>query len=123
MNLSPGWREYLARFGHQAVHWSELGPITAPDREILAWAKAAAHLVLTHDLDFGAILAVTNAAGPSVVQIRSQDVSPGTVGTLVITALRTHAEALERGALVTVDALRLRVRILPLHPASPPTNI
>ena len=122
MNLSPDWREYLAGFGHQAAHWSELGAATAPDREILAWAKSLTHVVLTHDLDFGAILAVTNAAGPSVIQIRSQDVSPTAVGSLVVTALRTHGEVLEHGALVTVDALRLRVRILPLPPEFPSTN-
>jgi len=59
MNLSP---ELCARFsalGHEAVHWSSLGDYNAPDIAIMAHATANAFVVLTHDLDFGAILAAT----------------------------------------------------------------
>jgi len=61
MNLSP---ELCARFsalGHEAVHWSSLGDYNAPDIAIMAHATANAFVVLTHDLDFGAILAATRA--------------------------------------------------------------
>jgi predicted nuclease of predicted toxin-antitoxin system len=49
---------------------------TASDLAIMAHAKLHDFVVLTHDLDFGAILAATNADKPSVVQIRAGDLAP-----------------------------------------------
>jgi predicted nuclease of predicted toxin-antitoxin system len=68
----------------------------------------------THDLDFGAILAVTRAAAPSVIQVRAQDVTPEHLTDLVVRALRQHEAILQQGALITIDEARLRSRILPL---------
>jgi len=59
-------------------------------------------------------LALTRAVGPSVIQARTQDVTPDHLGDIVVTALREHREILERGALITIDEFRLRVRILPV---------
>jgi predicted nuclease of predicted toxin-antitoxin system len=72
-------------------------------------------VVLTHDLDFGAILAATQGDKPSVVQIRADDVSPNAIGELVINALRQMATDLDDGALLTIEPNRTRLRILPLH--------
>ena len=72
-------------------------------------------MVLTHDLDFGAILAATHGAKPSVVQIRAKDVSPDVIGRQVIVALRQMASELEQGVLLTVDPNRTRMRVLPLR--------
>ena len=71
--------------------------------------------MLTHDLDFSALLAQTGAAGPSVVQVRTQDVLPGAIGVDVVQVLREHAPALERGAVISIDKVASRVRILPLR--------
>jgi predicted nuclease of predicted toxin-antitoxin system len=73
-------------------------------------------VVLTHDLDFGAILAATQGLKPSVVQIRAEDVSPDAIGGQVIRAPRQLAPELEQGALLTIDAARTRLRLLPLQP-------
>lgn len=80
----------------------------------MAWAKENGHVVFTHDLDFGTILALTQAEGPSVIQIRTQDVTPSAIGKLVINALRQFQPELERGALIVVDEATVRARILPL---------
>ena len=81
----------------------------------MAWANATGHVVFTHDLGFGGLLAATDAQGPSVIQVRTQDVTPGHLETLLVAALRTHQAVLEEGALVTVDEARSRVRILPIR--------
>jgi predicted nuclease of predicted toxin-antitoxin system len=52
MNLSPSWVERLARHGSEAVHWSTIGPATAPDSEILTWANQHDFVLITNDLDF-----------------------------------------------------------------------
>jgi len=114
MNLSPRWVSMLSDAGIAAVHWSTVGARNAPDAEIMAYAAAHDYVVLTHDLDFGAILAATQGEKPSVVQIRAEDVSPHVIGSPVVSALRQMAEELKAGALVTVDPNRTRLRVLPL---------
>lgn len=52
------------------------------------FARANGYVVLTHDLDFSAILPATQGDKPGVVQIRAEDVSPGVIGAPVIAALR-----------------------------------
>jgi predicted nuclease of predicted toxin-antitoxin system len=116
VNLSPRWVNVLADAGIEAAHWSALGAISAPDSEIMAYARANDYVVLTYDLDFSAILAATHGEKPSVVQIRAEDVSADVIGTQVITALRQMAPELEEGALLTIDPGRTRLRVLPLKP-------
>ncbi len=116
MNLSPVWVPVLERAGHGAIHWSSFGSPRARDREILTWARERRQVVFTHDLDFGAILAATDADSPSVIQIRTQDPTPSHCGGIVVNCLKQHAAALEAGSLITVDEIRSRVRLLPLEP-------
>ena len=114
MNLSPRWVTVLGDAGIVAAHWSSLGANNAPDAEIMAYARANDCVVLTHDLDFSAILAASHGEKPSVVQIRADDVSPDAIGKQIIAALRQMASELEAGALLTVDPNRTRLRVLPL---------
>ncbi len=114
MNLSPRWVELLNGAGIEATHWSTLGPPNAPDAEIMAYASAHDLVVLTHDLDFSAILANTHGEKPSVVQIRADDVTVGAVGQQVANAVLQMKSELEHGALISVDPSRTRLRILPL---------
>ena len=73
------------------------------------------YVIFTHDLDFGSILAATNAEYPSVIQVRSQDITPEHLSHLVVLALRQFKEHLDEGALITVDEKKFRARILPLR--------
>jgi predicted nuclease of predicted toxin-antitoxin system len=114
MNLSPDWVAVLANAGYDAVHWSNVGDPRATDKTIMAWAAANKYVVFTHDLDFGAILANTQAKTPSVFQIRSQDILPDTAAPLVLNALQQFAAELENGALITIDERKTRARILPI---------
>jgi len=115
MNLSPRWVETLVHAGIEAAHWSTLGAPDASDSTIMAFARDNGYIVLTHDLDFGAILAATQVGKPSVVQIRAEDISPELIAMSVINAVRQMAASLEEGALLTVDPVRARLRVLPLR--------
>jgi len=114
MNLSPDWVAVLAPAGWETVHWSAIGNPRAADSEIMAWARKHGQAVFTHDLDFGTMLALTQAEGPSVIQIRTQDVTPAAIEKLVVAALRRFQTELEKGALVVLDEATVRARILPL---------
>lgn len=114
MNLSAEWVPLLANAGWSAVHWSAIGDPKAIDAVIMAWAVAHKYIVLTHDLDFGTLLALSHAAGPSVVLLRGQRVLPEQSGAIVIASLKQYESELVAGALIVIDEARLRVRILPL---------
>jgi predicted nuclease of predicted toxin-antitoxin system len=114
MNLSPGWVGFLVEAGFEAVHWSDIGPVDAADSELMRWAAERGYIVLTNDLDFGAILAATQRRRPSVLQVRSDILAPDAIGHVVLMAIRQTRQALLDGAVLSVDASRARVRVLPL---------
>lgn len=115
MNLSPEWVKRFAEDQIESIHWSVVGNPSAPDTEIMRFERDHGYVVFTHDLDFGAILATTNANGPSVVQVRTQDVLSEDTMHLIVRILRSNETAIMTGALVTVDVARARIRILPLR--------
>lgn len=114
MNLSPDWVEAFARHNIAAVHWSTVGDPRAEDTVLMSWARTNGYIVFTHDLDFGAVLALTQAESPSVIQVRTQDVTPAHLAEIVIGVLRNSESALETGALIVVDEGKSRLRLLPL---------
>ena len=114
MNLSPDWVDALSKHGWTSVHWSAVGDPRPPDREIMDWARAHNHVVFTHDLDFGTMLALTHASGPSVIQVRGQNVLPSHMEPIVVTALKQHEIDLAGCALVVIDESKSRIRVLPI---------
>lgn len=117
MNLSPEWVPFLTGSGFDNAHWVDVGVPSAPDSEILEYASEHGFVILTHDLDYGALVANRESRQPSMLQVRSQDVLPSAIGQTVVRALRAAAAHLEAGALVTVEPGRNRIRLLPIKPA------
>ena len=115
MNLSPYLVDIFIEQGWQALQWSAVGDPRADDSIIMKWARDNGYVIFTHDLDFGTLLAVTHAQGPSVIQVRTQDILSQSFCTRLIQILRKYETALEKGALIVIDENRSRVRILPLN--------
>ena len=82
---------------------------------VLAWAASHGHVLFTHDLDFGATLASSGLTGPSVIQVRTRDITPEGVGAWVLQALGDYESHLRTGARLTLDEESMRVRLLPLR--------
>ena len=114
MNLAPRWVEPLTRGGHEAVHWAAVGHPAATDAELMHFAREHGCVVVTHDLDFGDILAATRGTSPSVVHIRGDDLTPERIAPQVLRALEQCRNELAQGALVSIDLYRHRLRMLPL---------
>lgn len=115
VNMSRLWVEVLRSNGHEVVRWQDIGDPSEDDSTIMTWARERDHIVLTCDLDFGDILAVTNASKPSVIQFRLGRLKPNAlIGKLEI-ALRTYQTKLVEGALITLDPGSSRVQRLPMN--------
>ena len=72
MNLAPRWVQVFEDAGIQAVHWTEIGPGDAPDSHIMRHAREHGYCVFMHDLDFGATLAASGAAGLRIDHCRGR---------------------------------------------------
>ena len=115
MNLSPAWAEIFASHDIEAVHWSKVGAVNAVDSEIMKFAQVHGYTILTHDLDFGAMLAGNRRDRPSIIQLRTGKIIPDNAATLVISAIGQWAAEIEAGAILTIELNKSRVRILPLQ--------
>lgn len=119
MGVSPRVVEHLRLMGHDAVHLHEHGLDRMTDTDILAKAQAENRVVLTHDLDFGDLLAASQDVLPSVILFRLQDMRPGTVNRHLDDILAQHLPALESGAILSVTERRVRLRMLPIQTKAP----
>jgi predicted nuclease of predicted toxin-antitoxin system len=114
MNLSPLWVRFLSRTESRL----STGPRSVRCRLqihlILDYAASNGFVIFTDDLDFGMLLAARKSRGPSVIQVRTQDVLPSAIGTVVLRAIEASREHLEVGAIVSVDLSQNRIRLLPI---------
>jgi len=114
MNLSPEWINFFSENLIECVHWSYIGDAKAKDSEIFNFARNNDFVIFTHDLDFSALLAHSNSCGPSVIQIRAQNITPENCGITILTVLKDNINFLEQGAILIIEEFNHRVRILPL---------
>jgi predicted nuclease of predicted toxin-antitoxin system len=112
MNLSIDWVSALRAVDIEAVHWATIGPHEASDESIMVWAHANGAIVLTRDLDFATMLTMQGLASPSIIQLRIDQVRPERHLSLVQRALSLYRPHLEKGAIVTLEEERMRVRVL-----------
>jgi len=115
MGISPKVVEFLQHLGHQAVHLQQQGLHRLKDSEILEKAIKEGCIVLTHDLDFGDLLAASGADLPSVVIFRLRNMRPDNVNRYLLKIISQYPEALEHGAIITVTEGLIRMRDLPLR--------
>ena len=114
MNLSPKLADALTSRGITAIHWVAVGAPDAMDTEIMSYAKDNDYVVVTHDLDFSAILSVTHGQRPSIIQIRAQNLNITQIAEMITVAVLQNAADIEQGAILSIDANNSRLRLLPL---------
>ena len=114
MNLSHELGRKLALAGHEWRHASDIGMARASDVSILSLAKNAGECVLTHDLDYGQLLAFSGEAAPSVVIFRLRRADPDLMFRRLTDSQSGIEEALSTGAVVTIEESASRIRLLPI---------
>jgi predicted nuclease of predicted toxin-antitoxin system len=105
---------------YDALHVRDLGMATASDDAILARAAQDGRVLISRDADFSALLALGALNWPSFVHLRIPSVNrPEQQADLLIAALEQAVGDLERGAIVTLQDGRLRIRRLPVERKEP----
>jgi predicted nuclease of predicted toxin-antitoxin system len=114
-NIPPSLAIFLKIGGHEARHVVEIGYTSASDFKISAFAAQSGEIILTHDTDFGTILALSGDNKPSVILFRLQAANNLTYINLLEKHLSEFADNLLEGALVVIDEEKIRVRMLPIR--------
>ncbi len=83
----------------------------------MALAVADDRILVTTDTDFGTILALTGAAGPSVLLLRGIDDSVDARVDTLLEVLPRVERVLSEGAVVVIEPDRYRIRDLPIDDA------
>jgi predicted nuclease of predicted toxin-antitoxin system len=100
--------------GHEGVHAHQIGKDRATDRELLEIARREQRVVITADLDFPQLLALSSAAGPGLILFRGGNYSDAEMCELLERVLaEVPPEQLEVSVCV-VDRRRIRLTRLPL---------
>ena len=115
MGISPKTVAFLQSLGHDAVHLHDQDLDRLEDPAILAKAQEEDRILLTHDLDFGELIAMSGARLPSIVVFRLRNMRPEMVSRYLQGIIDQHGESLEKGAIISVTEGQVRVRLLPLR--------
>ena len=113
MGISQTVARRLRESGHDAVHLRDEGLQRLQDLDILEKARQQERIILTFDLDFGELLAVSRASVPSVIIFRLTTTVPEFVSARLLSVLSECGEDLNAGAIVTIEDNRYRLRQLP----------
>jgi predicted nuclease of predicted toxin-antitoxin system len=114
MGISPVTVLFLQDQGYDTVHLHALGLDRLPDPGILEKARLENRIILTHDLDFGELMAAGGAHLPSVIIFRLRNMSPQRVNFYLQNVIRQHTGVLGTGAVISVTEGLVRVRSLPI---------
>lgn len=118
MTLSPQLALRLREQGHDAIHASEAGLHRASDIQITAQARQESRIIVTADLDFPRILALTYAEGPALILFRGGNYSEFETQQLLDRVLSSVDEDQLATSVTVIDRTRIRRTRLPLrlHP-------
>lgn len=97
------------------MHVRDVGMQRATDENILARAHNEERILLTLDLDFGYLMAISAAALPSVVLFRLGNEVAEIVTKRLKEVIDCCADDLASGAFISVDDATIRVRHLPIQ--------
>lgn len=115
--MAPRVAALLSAEGHEAAHVRDMGLTSASDPVVLEAAAQSDSVLITLDTDFGALIAHSGVALPSVLLFRG-DVTrrPEHQASLLLANLDQFEQSLRDGALVVIGDNRIRIRELPISP-------
>jgi predicted nuclease of predicted toxin-antitoxin system len=69
---------------------------------------------MTCDLDFNILLSLSNNLKPSIIQLRTQRINVELDGEWITSIIVNNEDKFEKGAILSMDIKKYRLRLLPL---------
>src|SRR3989304_7527735 len=114
MGVSQRVVNWVRNEDHDAIHVCEENLLRLPNGLIFEKAYSEKRILLTFDLDFGEIVALSGGRNVSVILFRLRNTRTQHVIDRLKNVLIDAGHALEQGAIVVVEETRHRIRRLPL---------
>lgn len=114
LHIAPRTVAFLRSLGHDVVRVTDLLPPNTPDEVIVQRAAQERRIVLTQDLDFSTIIALSGQRSPSLLSLRLNSSKVEIVNSVLQRMLPILESDLEQGSIVTIEDQRIRLRRLPL---------
>jgi predicted nuclease of predicted toxin-antitoxin system len=115
VHISPKTVGDLQKQGYEIMRSSEVLPANAPDINILEFARIENWVVLTQDLDFSMLVALSKYSQPSLITLRLSSAKPDIVTKRLLDVLSQIEKALQEGSAITVQDESIRIRKLPVR--------
>ena len=115
VHISPKTVGDLQKQGYEIMRSSEVLPANAPDINILEFARTENWVVLTQDLDFSMLVALSRYSQPSLITLRLSSAKPDIVTQKLLDVLPQLEEALQEGSAITIQDESIRIRKLPVR--------
>jgi predicted nuclease of predicted toxin-antitoxin system len=114
MNMPREFGKRLVAEGHEYRHAGDIGMAQASDSEIVEEARRNKEIIVTHDLDYGRLLAFSAELAPSVIIFRLRNTHPDNLFARIMSIWHEIEAPLFEGAIVVMEDATLRVRKLPI---------
>ena len=105
---------WLKEHGHNATHLRDEGLHKLQNGKIFQKAIEENRIVITFDLDFGEIAALSRGRSVSVLLFRLHNTRLSNVLLRLSHVLENSQESLEKGSVIVVEETRHRVRYFPI---------
>jgi predicted nuclease of predicted toxin-antitoxin system len=114
LHISPKTVQALRKSGYTISRVTDHLPSTSTDRQIIELAERLQPSIVTQDLDFSRLIAKSGKTFPSILSLRLGNVSHQHVTDILMRLLPAIEKDLEEGAVVSVDEVGMRIRMLPI---------
>jgi predicted nuclease of predicted toxin-antitoxin system len=114
MPVSPILLSILEEFDHEGVHAHDIGKDKAADEELLKIALSENRTIITSDLDFPRLLALSFAHGPGIILFRGGNYSDKEMSELLRKVLKSVSTKVLTKSICVVNKKRIRIAKLPL---------
>jgi len=115
LHISPQTVAFLKSLGHDVIRVSDVLAVSATDESIIYLARGDSRIILTQDLDFSRVIAVSGESTPSLISLRLKSSQIEYVNSLLSRVLPDlEAEGLE-ATIITIEDAAIRRRSLPIH--------
>lgn len=114
MNLPRSLCGHLRALGFDCRHVGDFGMAKSSDIEIIAEARRKGEVILTHDLDYGHLLAFSGENKPSVVIFRMRNIRHDVLFRRLSQVWQDVEKPLSEGAVVIIEDASVRIRALPI---------
>ncbi|MDZ7720396.1 MAG: DUF5615 family PIN-like protein [Balneolaceae bacterium] len=115
INIPLSFANFLEGEGHKTIIGAKSGFHGSTDWEICEHAIKNKSVIVTHDLDFGELLAVSGSSKPSVIIFRIQPLTVENIKESFSQIIKETKNELNEGAIVVIEKSSYRLRKLPIR--------